>query len=172
MSSEFAANGGIHGSLTGISIGVGVSSTQKVWRSLQAFGDIAFAYSSNILIEIQVSETDTISYKVNLLCFFFSEQTLFVHRCLLCFVVQDTIKAPPPSEAKVMKSATRLSVVTTTVFYMLCGCMGYALLNNLLTGFGFYESFWLLDVANVSIVVHLVGAYQVFIQPIFVFVKR
>jgi hypothetical protein len=28
---------------------------QKVWRSLQAFGDIAFAYSfSNILIEIQV----------------------------------------------------------------------------------------------------------------------
>uniref|UniRef100_A0A0D3H729 Amino acid transporter transmembrane domain-containing protein n=1 Tax=Oryza barthii TaxID=65489 RepID=A0A0D3H729_9ORYZ len=101
MSSEFAANGGIHGSLTGISIGVGVSSTQKVWRSLQAFGDIAFAYSfSNILIEIQVN----------------------------------TIKAPPPSEAKVMKSATRLSVVTTTVFYMymLCGCMSYALPDNLL----------------------------------------
>jgi hypothetical protein len=66
MSCEFAANGGIQGSLTGISIGVGVSSTQKVWRSLQAFGDIAFAYSfSNILIEIQVSETH---YKVNLLC--------------------------------------------------------------------------------------------------------
>uniref|UniRef100_A0A0E0CY95 Amino acid transporter transmembrane domain-containing protein n=1 Tax=Oryza meridionalis TaxID=40149 RepID=A0A0E0CY95_9ORYZ len=138
MNSEFAANGGIHGSLTGISIGVGVSSTQKVWRNLQAFGDIAFAYSfSNILIEIQ-----------------------------------DTIKAPPPSEAKVMKSATRLSVVTTTVFYMLCGCMGYALPDNLLTGFGFYESFWLLDVANVAIVVHLVGAYQVFVQPIFVFVER
>uniref|UniRef100_A0A0E0BPT8 Amino acid transporter transmembrane domain-containing protein n=1 Tax=Oryza glumipatula TaxID=40148 RepID=A0A0E0BPT8_9ORYZ len=76
------SNGGIQGSLTGISIGVGVSSTQKVWRSLQAFGDIAFAYSfSNILIEIQ-----------------------------------DTIKAPPPSEAKVMKSATRLSVATTTMY--------------------------------------------------------
>uniref|UniRef100_A0A0D3F988 Amino acid transporter transmembrane domain-containing protein n=1 Tax=Oryza barthii TaxID=65489 RepID=A0A0D3F988_9ORYZ len=119
MSSEFAANGGIHGSLTGIGIGVGVSSTQK------AFSDITFAYSfSNILIEIQ-----------------------------------DTIKAPPPSEAKVMKSATRLSVVTTTVFYMLCGCMGYALPDNLLTGFRF------------TIVVHLVGAYQVFIQPIFVFVE-
>uniref|UniRef100_A0A453K6P1 Amino acid transporter transmembrane domain-containing protein n=1 Tax=Aegilops tauschii subsp. strangulata TaxID=200361 RepID=A0A453K6P1_AEGTS len=25
-----------------------------------------------------------------------------------------------------MKQATRLSVATTTVFYMLCGCMGYA----------------------------------------------
>uniref|UniRef100_A0A0E0FA94 Amino acid transporter transmembrane domain-containing protein n=1 Tax=Oryza meridionalis TaxID=40149 RepID=A0A0E0FA94_9ORYZ len=137
------SNGGIQGSLTGISIGVGVSSTQKVWRSLQAFGDIAFAYSfSNILIEIQ-----------------------------------DTIKAPPPSEAKVMKSATRLSVATTTVFYMLCGCMGYAAFgdaapDNLLTGFGFYEPFWLLDVANVAIVVHLVGAYQVFVQPIFAFVER
>jgi hypothetical protein len=88
MSSEFVANGGIHGSLTDIIIGVGVSSTQKVWHSLQAFSDITFAYSfSNILIEIQVSETNTISYKVNLLCFFFSNQTLFAHRCLLCFVV-------------------------------------------------------------------------------------
>jgi hypothetical protein len=50
-----AANGGFAGSLTGISIGAGVTSTQKIWRTLQAFGDIAFAYSfSTILIEIQV----------------------------------------------------------------------------------------------------------------------
>ena len=64
-----------------------------------------------------------------------------------------------------MARATRLSVATTTVFYMLCGCMGYAAFgddapDNLLTGFGFYEPFWLLDVANVAIIVHLVGAYQ------------
>ena len=51
----YAANRGVQGSLTGISIGV-VTPMDKVWRSLQAFGDIAFAYSfSNILIEIQVS---------------------------------------------------------------------------------------------------------------------
>lgn len=51
----YVANGGMKGSLTGISIGV-VTPTDKVWRSLQAFGDIAFAYSySLILIEIQVS---------------------------------------------------------------------------------------------------------------------
>ncbi|CAD6270349.1 unnamed protein product [Miscanthus lutarioriparius] len=136
------SNGGFKGSLTGISIGAGITSTQKVWHSLQAFGDIAFAYSfSNILIEIQ-----------------------------------DTIKAPPPSESKVMQKATRLSVATTTIFYMLCGCMGYAAFgdnapDNLLTGFGFYEPFWLLDIANVAIVVHLVGAYQVFCQPIFAFVE-
>ena len=76
-----------------------------------------------------------------------------------------------------MQRATRLSVATTTIFYMLCGCMGYAAFgdnapDNLLTGFGFYEPFWLLDVANIAIVVHLVGAYQVFCQPIFAFVER
>jgi amino acid permease len=76
-----------------------------------------------------------------------------------------------------MQKATRLSVATTTIFYMLCGCMGYAAFgddapDNLLTGFGFFEPFWLIDVANVAIVVHLVGAYQVFCQPIFAFVER
>ncbi|ONM19446.1 Amino acid permease 2 [Zea mays] len=90
---------------------------------------------------------------------------------------KDTIKAPPPSEVTVMKKATMVSVATTTVFYMLCGCMGYAAFgddapDNLLTGFGFYEPFWLLDVANAAIVVHLVGAYQVFCQPLFAFVEK
>lgn len=49
-----SANGKVKGSLTGISIGA-VTKTQKIWRSFQALGDIAFAYSySIILIEIQV----------------------------------------------------------------------------------------------------------------------
>nr|XP_009390075.1 PREDICTED: amino acid permease 4-like isoform X2 [Musa acuminata subsp. malaccensis] len=139
---QVIGNKGFKGSLTGISIGV-VSPTQKVWRSLQAFGDIAFAYSfSLILIEIQ-----------------------------------DTIKAPPPSEAKVMKKASLTSIAVTTIFYMLCGCMGYAAFGdeapgNLLTGFGFYNPYWLLDVANAAIVVHLVGAYQVFCQPLFAFIEK
>ena len=65
-----------------------------------------------------------------------------------------------------MKKATLLGVATTTVFYMLCGCMGYAAFGdnapgNLLTGFGFYNPFWLIDIANAAIVIHLVGAYQV-----------
>jgi len=47
-------NGKISGSLTGISIGT-VTQTQKIWKSFQALGDIAFAYSfSMILVEIQV----------------------------------------------------------------------------------------------------------------------
>lgn len=49
-----AETGTIRGSLTGISIGV-VTETDKIWRSFQALGAIAFAYSySMILIEIQV----------------------------------------------------------------------------------------------------------------------
>ncbi|XP_073122085.1 amino acid permease 3 [Henckelia pumila] len=138
---KVAENGKIQGSLTGVSIGT-VTETQKVWRSFQALGAIAFAYSySLILIEIQ-----------------------------------DTIKSPP-SEHKTMKKATFLSVAVTTVFYMLCGCFGYAAFGdsspgNLLTGFGFYNPYWLLDIANIAIVVHLVGAYQVYCQPLFAFVEK
>ncbi|KAG8493869.1 hypothetical protein CXB51_011344 [Gossypium anomalum] len=133
--------GKIRGSLTGISVGT-VTQTQKIWRSFQALGDIAFAYSySLILIEIQ-----------------------------------DTLKAPP-AESKTMKKATLISVGVTTLFYMLCGCMGYAAFGdlspgNLLTGFGFYNPFWLLDIANAAIVIHLVGAYQVYCQPLFAFIEK
>ncbi|CAK9151313.1 unnamed protein product [Ilex paraguariensis] len=133
--------GKFRGSLTGISIGT-VTQAQKIWRSFQALGAIAFAYSySLILIEIQ-----------------------------------DTIKAPP-TEAKTMQKATLLSVVVTTIFYMFCGCFGYAAFGdmapgNLLTGFGFYNPYWLLDIANAAIVIHLVGAYQVYCQPLFAFIEK
>ncbi|XP_065881101.1 amino acid permease 3-like [Euphorbia lathyris] len=138
---KVAESGKVRGSLTGISIGT-VTETQKIWRSFQALGDIAFAYSySLILIEIQ-----------------------------------DTVKSPP-SEAKTMRRATVISVAVTTVFYMLCGCFGYAAFGdmspgNLLTGFGFYNPYWLIDIANVAIVVHLIGAYQVYCQPLFAFVEK
>ncbi|XWS44653.1 hypothetical protein CRYUN_Cryun15aG0066500 [Craigia yunnanensis] len=138
---KVAATGTFRGSLTGISIGT-VTQAQKIWRSFQALGDIAFAYSfSMILIEIQ-----------------------------------DTVKSPP-AEAKTMRKATKLSIAVTTTFYLLCGCMGYASFGdfapgNLLTGFGFYNPFWLLDIANAAIVIHLVGAYQVFCQPIFAFIEK
>jgi hypothetical protein len=69
---QTVANGGFKGSLTGVAIGDGVTSTQKVWRSLQAFGNIAFAYSySIILIEIQASHPlflAPLSFLCSLLC--------------------------------------------------------------------------------------------------------
>uniref|UniRef100_M8BKK0 Amino acid transporter transmembrane domain-containing protein n=1 Tax=Aegilops tauschii TaxID=37682 RepID=M8BKK0_AEGTA len=125
----------------GTQIGVDVTSAQKIWLTLQALGNIAFAYSySMVLIEIQ-----------------------------------DTVKAPP-AENKTMRKANLMGVSTTTAFYMLCGCLGYSAFGNdapgnMLTGFGFYEPYWLIDFANVCIVVHLVGAYQVYCQPIYAAVE-
>ncbi|XP_031268617.1 amino acid permease 3-like [Pistacia vera] len=139
---KIAATGTLKGSLTGIPVG-SITQTEKIWRSLQAIGDIAFSYSySFILIE-----------------------------------VQDTIKSPPPSEATTMKKANLISTLVTTSFYMLCGCMGYAAVGdlapgNLLTGFSFYNPFWLLDIANIAVVIHLLGAYQVYCQPVFAFIEK
>ncbi|VFQ75179.1 unnamed protein product [Cuscuta campestris] len=123
-------------SITGVTVGVDVTGAEKVWRSFQAIGDIAFAYAySTVLIEIQ-----------------------------------DTLRSHPP-ENRVMKKASLIGVTTTTVFYILCGSMGYAAFGNkapgnFLTGFGFYEPFWLVDFANVCIAIHLVGAYQASEQSI------
>ncbi|XP_047324544.1 amino acid permease 4-like [Impatiens glandulifera] len=141
-------NGMIQGSLTGISIGSItksgqlVTSTQKIWRSLQSLGAIAFAYSFSIIM----------------------------------LEIQDTLKSPP-AEYKTMKKATSVSIAVTTSFYLLCGCFGYAAFGddspgNLLTGFGFYDPYWLLDIANVAIIVHLFGAYQVYCQPLYAFVEK
>lgn len=49
--------GGVHArtTLTGATVGVDVSAAEKIWKTFQSLGDIAFAYSySNVLIEIQV----------------------------------------------------------------------------------------------------------------------
>uniref|UniRef100_M4DTX6 Amino acid transporter transmembrane domain-containing protein n=1 Tax=Brassica campestris TaxID=3711 RepID=M4DTX6_BRACM len=89
--------------------------------------------------------------------------------------VEDTLRSSPP-ENKVMKKASLAGVSTTTFFYMLCGCIGYAAFGNkapgdFLTDF-FYEPYWLIDFANACIVLHLIAAYQVFAQPIFQFVEN
>ncbi|VVA90674.1 unnamed protein product [Arabis nemorensis] len=90
--------------------------------------------------------------------------------------IQDTLRSSPP-ENKVMKKASLAGVSTTTVFYILCGCIGYATFGNnapgdFLTDFGFYEPYWLVDFANACIALHLLGAYQVYAQPFFQFVEN
>ncbi|KAG7648723.1 Amino acid permease 5 [Arabidopsis thaliana] len=145
--SKVVENKEIKGSLTGVTVGTvtlsgTVTSSQKIWRTFQSLGNIAFAYSySMILIEIQ-----------------------------------DTVKSPP-AEVNTMRKATFVSVAVTTVFYMLCGCVGYAAFGdnapgNLLAHGGFRNPYWLLDIANLAIVIHLVGAYQVYCQPLFAFVEK
>lgn len=130
---------------TGTWDGVRLSTAFKVWAVFQSLGNMAFAYSfSFILIE-----------------------------------VQDTIRGPPsgPPERDTMKRATTYGIVITTFFYMAIGVIGYAgfgnpAAGNLLTGFGFYNPFWLLDIALLCVVIHLVGAYQVFAQPFFAFFEE
>ncbi|ESR65976.1 hypothetical protein CICLE_v10008211mg [Citrus x clementina] len=118
----------------------GVSTTtsiEKMWLVAQALGDIAFAYPYSLVL----------------------------------IEIQDTLKSPPPAN-QTMKKASTMSIITTTIFYLFCGGFGYAAFGdntpgNLLTGFGFYEPYWLIDLANAFIVIHLVGGYQVYSQPIF-----
>lgn len=87
--------------------------------------------------------------------------------------ITDTI-AQPNENAK-MKKATLLGIATTTFFYACIGIFGYAAFGNsapgnLISGFGFYNPYWLIDIANAAIYAHLLGAYQVWIQPFYGFV--
>ncbi|GAB4854050.1 Probable amino acid permease 7 [Ancistrocladus abbreviatus] len=114
----------------------------KVWLVSQALGDIAFAYPYSLIV----------------------------------LEIQDTLRSPPP-ESLTMKKASTVAIFITTAFYLLCGGFGYAAFGddtpgNLLTGFGFYEPYWLIDFANACIVLHLVGGYQVYSQPLFGVVDR
>ncbi|KAI5401039.1 hypothetical protein KIW84_065758, partial [Lathyrus oleraceus] len=71
-----------------------------------------------------------------------------------------------------MKTASLIGITSSTILYASCGLVGYAAFGNeapgnFLTGFGFYEPFWLVDIGNLFIIIHLVGAYQVYAQPVF-----
>nr|KYP76241.1 putative amino acid permease 7 [Cajanus cajan] len=82
----------------------------------------------------------------------------------------DTLRSHPP-ENRIMKKAFMVAIIMKTFFYLCCGCFGYAAFGNdtpgnLLIGFGFYEPYWLVAFANVCIILHLVGGYQIYSQPI------
>ncbi|TXG68038.1 hypothetical protein EZV62_009313 [Acer yangbiense] len=132
-----------NGEIKGSISGVPTANTaDKLWLAFQALGDIAFAYPYSIIL----------------------------------LEIQDTLKSSPP-ENKTMKKASMIAILLTTFFYLCCGCFGYAAFGsltpgNLLTGFGFYEPYWLIDFANACVVLHLVGGYQIFSQPVFGFVER
>lgn len=59
-----------------------------------------------------------------------------------------------PAENKIMKRAALVGISTTTAF-------GHRAPGNLRTGFGLDEPFWLVDLANLCVVLHIVGAFQV-----------
>ncbi|XP_071702183.1 probable amino acid permease 7 [Rutidosis leptorrhynchoides] len=115
---------------------------QKVWLVAQALGDIAFSYTFSLIL----------------------------------LEIQSTLKSPP-SQKVTMKKASTIAISTTTIFYLCCGASGYAAFGdstpgNLLTGFGFYEPYWLVDFGNACIVLHLVGGYQIYSHTLFAIVER
>ncbi|CAA0814045.1 Probable amino acid permease 7 [Striga hermonthica] len=114
----------------------------KVWSISQALGDIAFAFPFSVIF----------------------------------LEIMDTLRSNPP-EKVTMKRASVIAVCMTTLFYLCCGGFGYAAFGNstpgnLLTGFGFYEPYWLVDLANACVVLHLIGGYQVFSQPLYASIEK
>ncbi|KAK7260718.1 hypothetical protein RIF29_26991 [Crotalaria pallida] len=115
----------------------GQSSVDKMWSMLISLGNVALA---GAYIQIAID-------------------------------IQDTLKQTPP-ENKVMKMANKIGILTMTIIFLLCACSGYAAFGSdtpgsILMSSGFKEPYWLIDTGNIFIVVHLLGAYQVVVQPIF-----
>ncbi|KAL1310291.1 amino acid permease 8-like [Arachis ipaensis] len=124
-------------SLTGVKVGAEVTEADKIWRVFSAMGNIALACSFATVV----------------------------------YDIMDTLKSDPP-ENQQMKKANVVGISMMTVLFLACGGLGYAAFGehtpgNILTGFGFYEPFWLVALGNVFIVIHIVGAYQVMAQPFF-----
>ncbi|KAJ4981095.1 hypothetical protein NE237_031932 [Protea cynaroides] len=93
---------------------------------------------------------------------------------MLLVEIQDTIKSPPP-ENETMKKASLYGLGVTTIFYVSLGCVGYMAFGNNVPGnvlTGFYEPFWLVDIANLAVLIHLIGAFQVYAQPMFTFFEK
>nr|GEY26939.1 probable amino acid permease 7 [Tanacetum cinerariifolium] len=130
------------GKIEGSINGITTNSIQKVWLVAQAIGDITFAMNFSLIL----------------------------------LEIQSTLKTPP-SQKTTMKKTSTIAVVITASFYLLCGGSGYAAFGdstpgNLLTGFGFYEPYWLVDFGNACIVLHLVGGYQIYSQTLYAIVER
>lgn len=94
---------------------------------------------------------------------------------MILIEIQDTLK-PNDTEGVVrpMKVAVNFSVGAMTLFYLAVAIAGYmafgnSVPNNILTGFA--NPLWLVAMANVMVVIHLIPAYQVYSQPFLSFVE-
>ncbi|KAH0448232.1 hypothetical protein IEQ34_022032 [Dendrobium chrysotoxum] len=84
--------------------------------------------------------------------------------------IQDTLKSPP-AENKVMKKASIISVDNNRVLHALRLSGLFSLWQHGSREHAHWP-FWLIDIANICIVIHLLGAYQVFCQPVFAVIEK
>lgn len=138
---------GYHGTNGGISPMPFNTTAKQVWNILNSIGAVLFAYSfAIILLEIQ----DTLQ--------------------------NDRGKNTGPITS--MKRAVNYSVAVMTGFYIAVSCAGFASLGYnmptgyILTDYAGIAPQWVLDMANVMVVLHMIPAYQVWSQPHFVLVEE
>ena len=101
-----------------------------------------------------------------------------VHAALCWLILQDTLKPAASScakhtESSRMKKATNAGLLIATAFYFAVGCLGYSAFGdvsptNLLivqhvqsSRTGFTNPYWLVDCANVFVMINMLGGYQV-----------
>ncbi|XP_024392330.1 amino acid permease 3 isoform X1 [Physcomitrium patens] len=151
-----------------IGLGLGISKAATGENSHGSLGGTSVCYPSNgETCFTRPQKTWNVFTALGNMAFAYSFSMILIE-------IQDTIKSPP-SESSQMKKATLLGIITTTFFYMSVAIAGYAAFGdaapgNLLTGFS--TPYWLVDFANTCIVIHLIGAYQVYTQPVYAFVER
>ncbi|PSC69282.1 Amino acid permease 2 isoform A [Micractinium conductrix] len=89
--------------------------------------------------------------------------------------IQDTIQTHrPPGPVASMRRAITFSVCIMTALYVGVACSGYAAFGNTVSSSimtAFTSPAWLVDVANIMVVVHLGPAYQICLQPTLMFLE-
>lgn len=143
----FGITVGYHGTNGGISPMQFNTTAKQVWNILNSIGAVLFAYSfAIILLEIQ----DTLQ----------------------------NAKGKNTGPITSMKRAVNYSVAVMTGFYIAVSCAGFASLGYnmptgyILTDYAGIAPQWVLDMANVMVVLHMIPAYQVWSQPHFVLVEE
>lgn len=91
---------------------------------------------------------------------------------IICIEVQHTLREPPRAAVS-MRKAIGASMSTGLTLYTLVAVLGYAAIGNasddILTDFEAksFAPVWLAMVANAAVLLHMVSAVQVYLQPIF-----
>lgn len=118
------------------------STGDKFWSVANALGAILFAYSFSMIL----------------------------------VEIQDTVKdRPGVGVVKPMRRAVIIAVSIMTGFYLAVSVAGYAAFGDDVAGnilHGFTSPKWVIDWANVMVIIHLVPAYQLYSQPFVSFLEE
>ncbi|KAL6767998.1 hypothetical protein ACKKBF_B37390 [Auxenochlorella protothecoides x Auxenochlorella symbiontica] len=92
---------------------------------------------------------------------------------MILIEIQDTLKgAGKGGPVRVMQKAVQISVAAMTSFYMAVSVAGYMAFGNAVPGNilnAFDQPRWVIDMANIMVVIHMIPAYQVYSQPFLAF---